>query len=470
MLRKTYRLTLEQLEDRRLPANYFVSTTGNDLNAGTMTQPFRSIQHALNVALNPGDTVQVRAGKYFERLSFPASGSAAGSILLRNFGTEKVVLSGANLSDGNLVEIADRSYVQLIGFDIANLGGVRDGSGIRITGSGSHIELRNNRIHDIRGTNAMGITVYGTGAAPISDLVIDGNEIYACKAAPSEALTLNGNVNGFQITNNLVRDNNNIGIDMIGGETDIHPTEVARNGLVRGNTVRNNRSNYGGGFAAGIYVDGGKDIVIENNISTGNDLGIEIGAENAGIVTSGIVVRNNLIYKNQKTGLVFGGFESDRGRVRECFFVSNTLWKNNQLKDGYAELEISFASNNVVAGNIFFAGSEGLLLYSEAGGAANQLDHNVWFGPSNVDFTWNGTAYDSFTAFQTGAGLEANGRFANPLFVNPKLGDFHLQAGSPALDTGSTNPAWFAPQDFDGRARPQGPLADAGAFELLVQF
>ena len=59
--------------------------------------------------------------------------------------------------------------------------------------------------------------------APISDLVIDGNEIYDCEPATSEALTLNGNVDGFAVTNNVVRDVNNIGIDFIGGETDIQP-------------------------------------------------------------------------------------------------------------------------------------------------------------------------------------------------------------------------------------------------------
>ena len=78
--------------------------------------------------------------------------------------------------------------------------------------------------------------------------------------APSEALVLNGNVTGFQVTGNVVRDVNNIGIDMIGGETDIQPNPalVARNGIVRRNVVVAANSNYEGGYAAGIYVDGGR--------------------------------------------------------------------------------------------------------------------------------------------------------------------------------------------------------------------
>lgn len=62
----------------------------------------------------------------------------------------------------------------------------------------------------------MGITIYGASDTPISDLIIDGNEIYN-QTTTSEALTLNGNVMGFQVTNNFVHDVNNIGIDFIGG-------------------------------------------------------------------------------------------------------------------------------------------------------------------------------------------------------------------------------------------------------------
>src|SRR4029077_12731893 len=99
-----------------------------------------------------------------------------------------------------------------------------------------HGELRRNRIHDIRGRNAMGITVFATEPTAISDLVIDGNEVYDCDPAPSEALTLNGNVDWFQVTNNVVRDVNNIGIDAIGGERDIQPDQNLGEGGLAGDT------------------------------------------------------------------------------------------------------------------------------------------------------------------------------------------------------------------------------------------
>src|ERR1035437_9281690 len=45
--------------------NYYVSTTGNNGNAGTFGSPFATIAHAYSLA-NPGDSVIVMPGTYHE--------------------------------------------------------------------------------------------------------------------------------------------------------------------------------------------------------------------------------------------------------------------------------------------------------------------------------------------------------------------------------------------------------------------
>lgn len=432
---------------------------------------FASVQAALDTA-QAGDSVQVRQQTYSEKIAFPRSGNPVdGHITLQAFPGDAPILDGTGVPGDNMVLIDNRSYVKLIGFEIRNNLNVDDGSGVRIVGAGTHIEVRDNEIHDIRGDHAMGITVYGTEAAPIDQLIIDGNAIRDCEPFSSEALTLNGNVSNFQVTNNVVRDVNNIGIDFIGGETDIQPdpSKVARNGVCRGNQVLRARQQ-GGGFAGGIYVDGGRDIVIENNIVSESDLGIEIGAENAGIVTENIVVRNNLVYANEKAGIVFGGFQASVGRVRNSRFLNNTCYRNDTQGAGFGELWIQFAEDNQVRNNIFSSTAQNLLVLSEDGNVDNLLDYNLFFtdaGAGSATFVWQGTAYPSYAAYLAGSGQDANSLFGDPQLVAPNAQDFHLGAGSPAVDGG--DPA-FVPAggetDIDGSTRVSGGRVDIGADEL----
>ncbi|MDQ4080217.1 MAG: hypothetical protein M3125_05605, partial [Gemmatimonadota bacterium] len=61
---------------------------------------------------------------------------------------------------------------------------------------------------------------------------------------------------------------------------------------------------------------------------------------------------------------------------------------------------------------------------------------------------------------------ESNNRFGtDPMFVNPATYDFHLRAGSPAIDWGMTLSDVL--YDIEWRARPQGSGHDAGAYERL---
>ncbi|HZR83349.1 MAG TPA: right-handed parallel beta-helix repeat-containing protein [Candidatus Binatia bacterium] len=435
---------------------------------------FTSIQQALDAAA-AGDTILVRekATPYFEKVAFPRSGSAgAGPIALEAWPGEHPIVDGTGVAGDSMVLVEDRSWVRIAGLELRNNLGLNDGSGIRVVGAGSHVEIRDNVIHDMRGRSAMAITVYGTRAQPISDLVIAGNVVRDCDPAPSEAITLNGNVDGFEVSGNLVRDVNNIGIVFIGGESDIQPdaAKVARNGVCRDNRVERARSSYGGGFAGGIYVDGARDLVIERNFVTESDLGLEVGAENPGIVATGVVVRDNVLYANDKAGLVFGGFAASVGRVRSCEFRNNTVVGNDTLGAGFGELWIQWAEDNVVRNNVFVATAQALMIESDVGNGGNALDHNVWFAPGGAAaarFVWNGTEHVGFGAYRSATGQDPHSLFDDPLLVAPAGGDFHLRPTSPAINAG--DPA-TAPDpgevDLDGAPRVSGPRIDAGADEV----
>ncbi|HYC53722.1 MAG TPA: choice-of-anchor Q domain-containing protein [Candidatus Binatia bacterium] len=431
-----------------------------------------TIQAALHAA-GPGDTVLVAPGTYNEKVAFASSGTPGSPIVLTSSaGAATTILSGASVPGDNIVLIDNRSHVSVIGLTIRDNTGLNDGSGIRILGSGKGITIRDNVIREIRGQNAMGITVYADQATPVEDLIIDGNEIFDCDPSPSEALVLNGNVRAFEVTGNYVHDVNNIAIDFIGGETDIQPNPnlVAREGVCRGNLVER----CGSGFSGGIYIDGGRDILIENNTVTGCDLGIEVGAENNGINATGNVVRSNVVYGNRVVGLIFGGYSASVGRANDNYFYNNTLYKNGtDANDGVGEIWVQYGDDNVLENNLVWSRDSGdgapmnTMVASFNATSGNLFDYNLYFtedGAAAAQFGDSGVAYSGFAAWQ-GASQDDNGIFADPQLLDAGAGDFHLTSTSPAVDAGNPVYAGVGQTDIDDSVRVSGGRVDIGADE-----
>lgn len=451
---------------------FHVAPTGNDSGLGTKEFPWRTIQKAFD-ELEAGDTAVVHAGIYNEQLYVECEGNEEEGFVTFQAEPGAIITAQGLQTEDNVIYIEDKSWIRIIGFEIRDLN-TKDGSGIRFEGTGSHLEFRDNRIHSILGKNAMGITVYGTNEEePITDVVISGNEIFNCDAAPSEALVLNGNVSGFEVTDNHVHDIRGVGIDFIGGEDGIvdhqEGKNVARNGVCRGNRVERVRAPYGGGYGPGIYVDGGRDILVEANQVSECDLGLEVGAENTGVVVSGISVVGNVITGNDKAGLVFGGYEEKLGRVTGCRFLNNLIRDNTSHAKAETEVWIQWAEGNVFANNIVIGreGTEKPLLYSENRDQPNALDYNVWFlpgKPESAEFVWSGEHYGSFASFQDSTGL---GQSSNP--VDPQFADdgIRLASDSPLIDAG--DPGIVFPEgakDLDGEPRVQGKAIDIGPDEV----
>jgi len=452
---------------------------GREIVVAPVSGEFSLIQAALDTA-QPGDMVTVRAGTYVERLTFPRGGDDVnGPIVLRAQPGERVVVSGNNQSSASsphLISIFSLSHITIAGLDVcSNVATEADGgSAMYLEGAGSDITLVSNRIYWIRGMHGMGITVYGTEAGPWSNIVVAHNEIRDCEPATSEALTFNGNISGFSVVSNYVHDVNNIGMDFIGGEAGF--PGGARNGVCVGNTVLRARSLYGGGYGAGIYVDGGRSIVIERNRIAECDLGIEIGAENAGWVASNITVRSNLVYLNDKAGIGFGGYASNRGRVTRCEFANNTFWRNNELAQGpgdfHGEVIIQFSSSNIFRNNLVVVSGKGelraILDSSTGANVGNRFDYNLYSCVStNVLFQWRTDDYEGFAAYTNAAGAgDHAGLWADPALEDGAATNFHLLPTSPAIDRG--DPAYEPGPgecDFDGGPRVIGGRIDLGAYE-----
>ena len=474
-----------------ITAAYYVATNGADTNPGTVEAPWRTIQHAANI-VPPGSMVYVRGGIYNEAVTINVSGSEMGGyIVFRNYPGEAPIVDGTGLivptADTGLFLIENKSYVVIRGFEIRNYKtAVRDRVpvGIFVRGAGDHIKIRGNRIHHIEtnytgrtGGDALGIAIYGTSAPQsLNHIVVARNELYDLKLGSSESLVLNGNVENFRVMRNRIHDNNNIGIDVAGFEgTSPDPKyDQARNGILRGNEVYNIDSYgnpaYGTDRSAnGIYVDGGRDTVIERNIVHATNIGIELASEHAGGSASFVTVRSNFVFHNTTMGIALGGYDELRGSTQNCAIVNNTLFQNDTLNEGNGELLLQYDTrNNTIADNIFYATSQNILLTNPfTQNSGNVLDDNLYFSPggtANSTWQWIGITYDSFAAYQSATGNDLHSRFVNPRLVSVSLPDLHLQTTSPAIDAGTSLPNLGA-YDIDGQPRVQN-VVDLGADEV----
>jgi hypothetical protein len=459
--------------------NYYVSPTGNNANDGSMANPWATLQFSLE-QLSSGDTLNAFGGTYIEKIAIPFSG-----ITFRNVaGETPIVDAGIMIPQDAAIEIYNVSDITIDGIMVQN--NVRnDAQGILVEGNCQNITIQNCIVHDIHfsanpddnatpSKNAQAIIVYGSHPElPITNLKILNNEVYDCRLGYSEGIAVNGNVDGFEVGNNYVHNLTNIGIDIIGHENTCATDSLdqARNGRVYNNIVHDCISEYA--TSGGLYTDGGRNIIFENNTSYRNGYGIEIGCENPDKTTDSIIVRNNLFYDNEACAMAMGGYAyPSSGKVTNSVIRNNSCLKNDYAGVGFGELYLSYSEDCIIENNIFYTNN--ILAYAELTQPGLQFNYNLIYseaGTGGIEVDWNGAYYPGYDAFTAGTSLNTNGLFANPEYVNTDAltADLHISATSAAVNAG--NPATLADAaetDMDGEVRIQESMIDCGADETVA--
>jgi len=469
---------------------YVDGAQGNDKNDGlTLTTAWKTIQKSFDAA-TAGSTVMIKGGTYYEQLTVHVSGTAGSPVTFTNYNGEQVIIDGSKISGTTILTIADKSFLVFSNLTIQHIT-KNNAIGVLVSagksGGVSDVTFRNVAFKNINWTssasttpnsnqNAQPFIAFGYGANQanaITNLVLDSCEFTGNITGFSESLSLDGNIDGFTITNNKVHDNSNIGIAAIGhyGTSSNATLDQSRNGLIRGNICYNNKAGYA--TSGGIYVDGGRDIKIDRNITYQNGYGIEIGNEENG-TASNVTVTNNLIYGNEVTGIAIGGYDSGTtGQVTNCMIRNNSFFKNNTNNDGSGEIYMTKASNCTIGNNVFYTNSQNTLFSLEniSPQTGNTIDYNDWYtqsgNASDITVNWRNKSYASFAAYKTGTGQDAHSFFKDPLFAGMgTTPDLHVKTGSPALKTG--NPSWItdaSEKDFDGKPRVVNGAVDMGAYQ-----
>lgn len=373
--------------------------TGEAAAATTLRVPqdFPTIQAAIAAATD-GDTVLVSPGTYTELLDFQSK-----DITVESTAGPATTIVDANRQGTGVTMNADAGETPVLrGFTIRNAG-----EGGIVTAGGSAL-IEGNTI-----TGNVGCFTFGIGvdfsAATIRGNVITGNGPSGCS----------GGLGGG-------------GIQVGGVGTD-------GNAQIIGNTITGNRSAFNGG---GITLFGAGAATVSANRISGN--AAEPAAAGGGIWI--VNASNSLITNNM--------------------IVGNTAADG----DGIYWLVPIDEQGPTVVNNTITGGDGGSVVHADGFDAEAQLTNNIIYGsdasaaalfcgdfndPNPPRIAFNdvlntaGPEYGGICPDQTGQ----NGNIsADPLFVNPAAGNYHVRAGSPVVDAGRNEGA--PATDFDGDPRP----------------
>jgi hypothetical protein len=220
------------------------------------------------------------------------------------------------------------------------------------------------------------------------------------------------------------------------------PDSVRAN-VISGNTAGND----GGGLL--IWDAGGR---VEANQIVGNSANYGGGISLGNNATPDIF--NNLMVGNARDGL---GVSSSSPVV-----VNNTIVGSGEVGSGYgvylrssSDCNPPYCTTGDIINNIVVSYAVGIL---GSGPITPVIDYNDMWANVTAEYSMPG-----------GVVLGIHNISLNPLFVDPAIGDYHLQDGSPCVDAG--DPAGVPPapsMDIDGNPRPVGARVDIGADEYVA--
>jgi parallel beta-helix repeat protein len=422
-------------------ATWYVSTSGNDSNSGTLSSPFRTINKAAGVA-KPGDEVLVRGGVYYGLVSIASKGTSSSRIVFRSYPGEVAVLDGTGTADAkDLVTLYKAEFVDFSNFEVRNATKIGitlyAANNIRLTGNEVHRSMRN------------GIYAGHSAFGSSYDILIDNNRVHD-NVLENQYQTLSGGgwanaivvsrTDRAQITNNRVYNNYGEGIDVL----------MSNNVLVRGNTVSDS-------FSVGIYLDNARYTTVDRNLvySTGDTrfyrgsypaAGIQMANESYSTPNplTEVTITNNVVVKT-KWGFYYGNYESGGG-------LKNVRIANNTFYDAaVAIIDVNNDThhNSIFENNIFYKGPS-----ARVAGSGVTYRNNNWYATNAGSAAGSGDVYGdpslvrpgglaaadyklTFASAALAKGSDASGYVKNDHFASSRVVPFDI--GAHQLSTGTTS-------------------------------
>src|SRR6266540_960521 len=401
----------------------------SDTGPGTSTQPFCTIKPAASQA-TAGQTVQVASGTYPELVTVSNSGAPGSPIVFSAAPGASVTVSG----QANGFKLAGKSYVTIQGFTVANTSSY----GFYVSSSSSNVIVSGNTVSNIAsngiyvttlssnvtvsGNTVSGVNGVGIWANTPSSVTVSGNTIsntsnYGLHVDTSSNVTVSGNDVSFagQRAVDLIK----YGIKLTDTTNSLVSGNVSHNNTVDRNISHDNEDS---GFQ---FYTGSHDNLVVDNLSYGNgDHGIDdLGSTNQRIIS-------NTVYDNVAAGINVEG-SSTGATIENNIAVDNGI--NSPRTSGNIRVDSTSTTGTTVNYNL------------------------VFLSVPDVMYQWGSDKYDSLQAFRAATGMEAHGDQDDPSWVSAASGDFHLLAGSPAIDSADSAVSGETSTDLEGLPRADDP-------------
>ncbi len=422
----------------------YVSQTGSDTTGdGSYENPYRFVQNPAKsnpawLSWSAGDTIVMREGTW------------------RNVGADNKFLRIDSSKDGSAPSGVDGDgYMTIMGYpgepvaiDVQYSSGAMNGGivgpGSGFTNMANYVAIANLMINDDSVKN------FGDGG--------DG-PIYASASGL-----------GWRVVNNEVT-------ARIGNSVDQRASGIGggyREAYILGNFVHDIQGITAGSGPTflnhGMYFDYQSDTVeIAYNhvkdVDGGNSMqwhgasynGIKVhhnlldGAGKHGFNDNGL--SNSRLYDNIVTNIYQAGFRRAANNAANVHIDHNTFFNCNYSNGGnYATwFEDAWQQNSGPSyGNniIYVTTGQNYYLNNTIHSESTSLENNLYYGDGD------------------GPAKDASAINADPMFVNSGAGDFHLQSGSQADNSGSLSLSYPVLDDFEFKSRDISNRVDVGAYEL----
>ncbi len=350
---------------------FYVSPYGYDSFDGTYERPWKTLQHAANLA-EPGDTINIEKGNYAP-FKIHKSGKKNAPI---TFSADQAVIDGfpGNIRDG--IEIKNANYITIKGFEVhhANRAGISAVTCSNITIEWNKL-IKNN--------------YWGIFTGFCSNLIINNN--LTAQSVKQHGIYVSNTSTNIAVHDNISHSNNAAGIHVNGDKN------MGGIGLITNARIYNN-------------------LIYHNGKAGGSAINMD-GVQNS-------KVYNNILYDNYATGIaLFQGNGSDGSKYNEI--IHNTIV---MPKDGrWCALFKKNSSYNTFKNNVCVSrhSYRGAISIDESSLIGFKSDYNAY----TPTFTLNDSKSTiSFKKWQSITGNDKNSKAVSDI---NKLFDYVLKDFTP---------------------------------------